>query len=75
MLSHFFKILTGQHCAGLYILEPHLLNGIPKDEFYHITDLIQEIKNRNGKVGVFPVSEKSWRDIGEWEEYLKNKDE
>jgi len=58
--------------AGLYILEPHLLNEIPKNEFFHITDLIQKIKNRNGKVGVFPVSEKSWRDIGEWDEYLKN---
>jgi dTDP-glucose pyrophosphorylase len=58
--------------AGLYILEPHLLNEIPKDEFFHITDLIHKIKNRGGKVGVFPVSEKSWRDIGEWDEYLKN---
>lgn len=60
--------------AGLYILEPHLLNEIPQNEFFHITDLIHKIKNRNGKVGVFPVSEKSWRDIGEWDEYLKNKD-
>lgn len=61
--------------AGLYVLEPHLLNEIPTDEFFHITDLIQKIINRNGKVGVFPVSEKSWRDIGDWDEYLKNKGE
>lgn len=60
--------------AGLYILEPHLLNEIPQNDFFHITDLIHKIKNRNGKVGVFPVSEKSWRDIGEWDEYIKNKD-
>lgn len=66
--------LTYKINAGLYILEPHLLNEIPKNEFFHITDLIQKIKNRNGKVGVFPVSEKSWRDIGEWDEYLKNKE-
>lgn len=58
--------------AGLYILEPHLLDEIPNDEFFHITDLIEKIKKRGGKVGVFPVSEKSWRDIGEWDEYLKN---
>lgn len=61
--------------AGLYILEPHLLQEIPINTFYHITDLIQKIKNRKGKVGVFPVSEKSWRDIGEWDEYLKNREE
>lgn len=60
--------------AGLYILEPHLLNEIPNNEFFNITDLIQIILDRKGKVGVFPVSEKSWRDIGEWDEYLKNKE-
>ena len=55
----------------MYILEPHLLNEIPENEFFHITQLIENIINRNGKVGVFPVSEGSWRDIGEWNEYLK----
>lgn len=59
--------------AGLYVLEPHLLSEVPINTFFHITDLIQLIKSRNGKIGVFPVSEKSWRDIGEWDEYLKNK--
>lgn len=67
--------LTYKINAGLYILEPHLLNEIPRNEFFHITGLIQKIKDRNGRVGVFPVSEKSWRDIGEWDEYLKNKEE
>lgn len=58
--------------AGLYILEPHLLNEIPQNEFFHITDLISKIQARKGKIGVFPISEKSWRDIGEWDEYLKH---
>jgi len=62
--------LTYKINAGLYILEPHLFNEIPQNEFFHITDLIQKIKNRNGKIGVFPVSEKSWKDIGEWDEYI-----
>ena len=57
--------------SGLYILEPHVMNEIPENEFYHITDLIQAVKKRGGKVGVFPVSERSWTDIGNWEEYLK----
>ena len=25
---------------------------------------------RNGKIGVFPVSEKSWIDIGDWNKYM-----
>ena len=57
--------------SGMYILEPHLIDEIPIDEFFHITDLIEKIKTRNGRVGVFPVSEKSWIDIGEWDKYLK----
>lgn len=55
--------------AGMYILEPHLLNEIPENTFYHITDLMEKIKNRGGNVGVFPVSEGAWMDIGEWKEY------
>ncbi len=55
--------------AGMYILEPHLINEIPKNEFFHITDLIDKIMKRDGRVGVFPVSEGAWSDIGEWDKY------
>ena len=61
--------LSFQVNAGMYILEPHLLNEIPENTFYHITDLIEKIKSRGGNVGVFPVSEGAWMDIGEWKEY------
>ncbi len=64
--------LTFQINSGMYILEPHLLNEIPVNEFFHITTLIENVQKRNGKVGVFPVSEGSWKDIGDWNEYLKN---
>lgn len=57
--------------TGMYILEPHLLNEIPVNEFYHITFLIDKLIAENRKVGVFPVSEGSWTDVGNWDEYLK----
>ncbi len=57
--------------AGVYILEPHLLNEIPEGQFFHITELIENVRARGGRVGVFPISEKSWFDIGEWPEYIK----
>lgn len=57
--------------AGMYILEPHLLKEIPENEFFHITTLMEQILARNGRVGVFPVSEGSWMDIGQWDEYNK----
>ena len=57
--------------SGMYILEPHLLKDVPQDKVFHITELIEKIKDRKGRLGVFPVSEKSWFDIGVWNEYQK----
>jgi len=50
--------------SGMYVIEPHLLKEIPENQFFHITQLIENILLRKGKVGVFPVSEKSWKDVG-----------
>ena len=63
--------LTFKVNTGMYILEPHLLNEIPKNEFYHITLLIEKLCHENRRVGVYPVNEGSWIDIGNWDEYLK----
>jgi dTDP-glucose pyrophosphorylase len=57
--------------SGLYILEPHLLREIPGNSFLNLTDLIEQIRKRGGRVGVFPVSENSWKDVGEWTAYLR----
>jgi len=59
--------------SGMYILEPHLIDEIPSEQLFHITHLIDNVMQRGGKVGVFPVSEKSWKDMGVWDEFLKNK--
>lgn len=57
--------------TGVYILNPELIDEIPKGEFFHITYLMEKIKARGGRVGCFPVSEHAWKDMGEWPEYLK----
>lgn len=57
--------------TGVYILNPELINEIPEREFLHITQLIEKIKARGGRIGCFPVSEDAWKDMGEWPEYLK----
>lgn len=61
-----FKINT-----GMYILEPHLLKEIPSDRVYHITFLIDKLVQIGRRVGVYPVNEGSWTDIGNWDEYMK----
>ena len=64
--------LTFKINSGMYILEPHLLDEIPENTFFHITHLIEAVNKRGGQVGVFPVSEKSWKDVGNWDDYLNN---
>jgi dTDP-glucose pyrophosphorylase len=63
--------LTYMINTGMYVLNPEVLEQIPEGKFYHITDLIMDLKKKGEKVGVFPVSEKSWFDMGEWPEYQK----
>lgn len=63
--------LTYQVNTGVYILNPTCIDEIPQGEFFHITHLMEKIKARGGRVGCFPVSEHSWKDMGEWPEYLK----
>lgn len=64
--------LTYKINTGMYILEPHLIKEIPNDRIYHITFLIDKLINEHRKVGVFPINEGSWTDIGNWDEYLKH---
>ena len=62
----FYKINT-----GLYLLEPSVFADIPDRAIFHITDLIESLIKKNRRIGVFPVSEKSWTDMGNWDEFLK----
>ena len=42
-----FKINT-----GMYILEPHLIEEIPDDTFFHITHLMERVMARKGRIGL-----------------------
>ena len=57
--------------VGLYILNPDVLKLIPENKFYHITHLIEDAKNQGKKVGIFPIDDDAWVDVGEWTEYQK----
>jgi len=57
--------------TGMYVLRETALKLIPHDEHFNMTDLIDKVRNTNGTIGVYPISEKSWLDTGEWKEYKK----
>lgn len=57
--------------TGVYVMESHLLNDVPGDRYFPITDLMNIIIRRGGRVGCFPITDGSWCDIGNWEDYTK----
>lgn len=54
--------------TGLYMMEPEVLDDIEDGEFIHLPDLAQRYLDKGEKVGVFPISEKSWMDMGQFSE-------
>ena len=55
--------------TGMYIISSRVLPMIPKNEHYHITDLIDKVQHEDGKIGIYPISENAWIDTGEWDQY------
>jgi len=50
--------------AGIYILNPKILEYIPKNEFYDMPDLVNSVIHNKHAVGSFPIHE-YWLDIGQ----------
>lgn len=54
--------------TGMYIIESELIDLIPQNCVFHMTDFINLCKNSGKRIGVYPISDKSWTDIGQMEE-------
>ena len=54
--------------TGMYIMNPELIDLIPEDTFFHMTHLTEAALEKGYKVGIYPVSEDSFLDMGEFEE-------
>ena len=64
--SHNYLVNT-----GLYLINSPLISLIPEDSFYDMTDLLQDLLDKDINIGVYTVDEESWIDIGQWSEYKK----
>jgi dTDP-glucose pyrophosphorylase/CBS domain-containing protein len=56
--------------AGIYVLEPDLLNQCRPEEAIDMPDLLRRAVCDGGKVNMFPIHE-YWLDIGQMEEYQR----
>lgn len=54
--------------TGMYIINPDVIDLIPDACMFHMTNLIDKVRMSGQKVGVYPVSEDSFLDMGEFDE-------
>lgn len=54
--------------TGMYIVNGKILEKIPENTVFHMTDLVNTVMKEDLKVGLYPVSEDSFLDMGEFEE-------
>ncbi len=54
--------------TGMYIINPEHLEKIPSNSFYHMTDLAEQLIKDGEKVGMYPISENSYLDMGQFDE-------
>jgi len=54
--------------TGVYFVEIEVLNHLKKDENIGFPDLIQRLMNQGFPIGVYPISESKWLDMGQMED-------
>lgn len=54
--------------TGMYIVNGEMLEKIPEDTFFHMTHLAEKLMDEGLQVGMYPISEESFLDMGEFEE-------
>ena len=57
--------------TGLYVFKKSTINFIPKNKNFDIQELIEKLKKSKKKIGIFPINQNSWFDVGQWTEYNK----
>lgn len=54
--------------TGFYVVEAEVINRLEDNKTIGFTDIIEQQKSLGEKIGVFPVSERCWLDMGQLEE-------
>ena len=57
--------------SGAYMFDPKIINLIPAKKKFDVNELVILAKKKKMKVGVFPIGEGNWFDVGQWGEYKK----
>ncbi len=54
--------------TGVYIIEPEVLELIEDNTFIHLPDIASKCMGLGMRVGVYPITERAWMDMGQLDE-------
>ncbi len=54
--------------TGMYIVEPKVIEELEEDKAIDFPNIIEQYKAEGEKIGVYPISENSWLDMGQLDE-------
>ena len=57
--------------SGLYLLKKNIISLVPCNQKFDFTDLINACIKNKKKIGIYPIPEDQWIDMGQWNEYQK----
>lgn len=57
--------------TGMYVLEIDILKYVPKEVYFNMTDLINICLSNSERIGIYPITDNDWLDMGEFKE-MKN---
>lgn len=60
--------------TGMYLINSNNFSIIKKNQKLDMNDLINKLKKRNHKIGVYEIDEFRWKDFGNWKKYNQNLD-
>ena len=54
--------------TGIYIVEPKVIEELENDEVIDFPDIIKKHKATGEKIGIYPISESAWLDMGQFDD-------
>ena len=54
--------------TGMYIVEPNIIEELEDEKVIGFPDIIEQYKSKGEKIGIYPISENSWMDMGQIDE-------
>ena len=54
--------------TGCYIVEQKIMEYLTEEEVVSFPEIIMRCKNRGERVGVYPIGENAWLDMGQFDE-------